>query len=116
MFSSIEYGLATSKANRLIESYCYIVSNYYFNRYSIQIKCIECNRHLKFDRLSERARLLGFDAVATGHHAQITRDAESTFRLTRGHDELKDKSYVVYMLDQTELAFTMFPVGHLTKA
>ena len=78
--------------------------------------CIECNRHLKFDRLSERARILGFDAVATGHHAQITRDAESTYRLTRGHDELKDQSYVVYMLDQNELAFTMFPVGHLTKA
>ena len=78
--------------------------------------CIECNRHLKFDRLSERARILGFDAVATGHHAQITRDQDSTYRLTRGHDELKDQSYVVYMLDQAELAFTMFPVGHLTKA
>jgi len=78
--------------------------------------CIECNRHLKFDRLSERARILGFDAVATGHHAQITRDKDSKYHLTRGHDELKDQSYVVYMLDQTELAYTMFPVGHLTKA
>ena len=78
--------------------------------------CIECNRHLKFDRLSERARVLGFDAVATGHHAQVSRDDDGVFRLTRGHDELKDQSYVVYMLDQDELAFTMFPVGHLTKA
>src|SRR5271167_4615600 len=33
--------------------------------------CIECNRHLKFDRLVERAALLGFDAVATGHHARV---------------------------------------------
>src|ERR1700734_1859815 len=32
--------------------------------------CIECNRHLKFDRLLERARALGFEAVATGHHAR----------------------------------------------
>ena len=78
--------------------------------------CIECNRHLKFDRLSERARVLGFDAVATGHHAQISRDSTGALRLTRGHDSLKDQSYVVYMLDQTELAFTMFPVGHMTKA
>lgn len=78
--------------------------------------CIECNRHLKFDRLSERARILGFDAVATGHHAQITRATQGTYRLARGHDELKDQSYVVYMLDQAELAYTMFPVGHLTKA
>ena len=33
--------------------------------------CIECNRHIKFDLLFERARRLGFDAVATGHHAQV---------------------------------------------
>jgi len=78
--------------------------------------CIECNRHLKFDRLSERARVLGFDAVATGHHAQVSRASDGSYLLTRGHDELKDQSYVVYMLDQAELAFTMFPVGHLTKA
>jgi tRNA-specific 2-thiouridylase len=77
--------------------------------------CIECNRHLKFDRLSERARLLGFDAVATGHHARIERDDEGTLRLARGADDAKDQSYVVHMLDQAELAYTMFPVGHLTK-
>ena len=35
--------------------------------------CIECNRHLKFARLAERAELLGFDAVATGHHARVVR-------------------------------------------
>ena len=33
--------------------------------------CVECNRHLKFDRLLERADLLGFDCVATGHHARV---------------------------------------------
>ena len=33
--------------------------------------CIECNRHLKFDRLLGRASDLGFDAVATGHHARL---------------------------------------------
>ena len=78
--------------------------------------CIECNRHLKFDRLSERARLFGFDAVATGHHARIERDDEGVMRLARGADDAKDQSYVVHMLDQAELEYTMFPVGHLTKA
>ena len=78
--------------------------------------CIECNRHLKFDRLSERARVLGFDAVATGHHAQVRKQNDGVFRLVRGHDSQKDQSYVVFMLDQTELAYTMFPVGHMTKA
>ena len=33
--------------------------------------CVECNRHLKFDRLLVRANQLGFDAVATGHHARV---------------------------------------------
>ncbi len=33
--------------------------------------CVECNRHLKFDRLLVRAAQLGFDAVATGHHARV---------------------------------------------
>ena len=77
--------------------------------------CIECNRHLKFDRLSQRARLLGFDAVATGHHARIERQPSGVWRVARGADAAKDQSYVVHMLDQKELAYTLFPVGHLTK-
>jgi len=78
--------------------------------------CIECNRHLKFARLSERATVLGFDAVATGHHARILRRPDGTWALLRGADPAKDQSYVVHMLDQRELARTMFPVGDLTKA
>lgn len=78
--------------------------------------CIECNRHLKFDRLSRRARLLGFDAVATGHHARIERRPGGVWRVVRGADAAKDQSYVVHMLDQRELAYTLFPVGHMTKA
>lgn len=78
--------------------------------------CIECNRHLKFARLSERADALGFDAVATGHHARVARRADGTWALRRGADPAKDQSYVVHMLDQRDLARTLFPVGHLTKA
>jgi len=77
--------------------------------------CIECNRHLKFHRLSERARLLGFDAVATGHHARIEPDDDGLPRVTRGADAAKDQSYVVHMLDERELSYTLFPVGALTK-
>ena len=78
--------------------------------------CIECNRHLKFDRLSERARQLGFDAVATGHHARIVADDAGQLRVARGADAAKDQSYVVHMIDESELGYTVFPVGHLTKA
>lgn len=77
--------------------------------------CIECNRHLKFARLAERADLLGFDAVATGHHARIA-TVDGVLRVARGADAAKDQSYVVHVLDQAQLARTMFPVGHLTKA
>jgi tRNA-specific 2-thiouridylase len=78
--------------------------------------CIECNRHLKFDRLLRRAEALGFDAVATGHHARIVERADGSRRVARGADGAKDQSYVVHMLDQATLARTRFPVGHLTKA
>jgi tRNA-specific 2-thiouridylase len=77
--------------------------------------CIECNRHLKFDRLLERATALGFDAVATGHHARCTRDADGRFRLLRGEDVRKDQSYVLAMLGQAQLSRCLFPVGTMTK-
>ena len=78
--------------------------------------CVECNRHLKFDRLLARADQLGFDAVATGHHARIGRTAAGAYTLERGADPAKDQSYVVHMLDQTTLAKTLFPVGTIDKA
>jgi tRNA-specific 2-thiouridylase len=77
--------------------------------------CIECNRHLKFGRLLRRARQLGFDAVATGHHARV-RSADGWRRLLRGADTAKDQSYVLYVLGQDELGRCRFPVGDLTKA
>ncbi len=77
--------------------------------------CIECNREVKFARLAERADLLGFDAVATGHHAAIGRAADGSLTLERGHDTKKDQSYVVHMLDQAGLARTIFPVGGMDK-
>jgi tRNA-uridine 2-sulfurtransferase len=77
--------------------------------------CIECNRHLKFSRLSERADLLGFDAIATGHHARIV-EHDGVLHVARGADPDKDQSYVVHMIPQRELARTMFPVGHLHKS
>jgi tRNA-specific 2-thiouridylase len=76
--------------------------------------CIECNRHLKFDRLLVRADALGFDAVATGHHARVV-DVGGVRRVARGADAAKDQSYVLYMLDQATLAKVLFPVGDLTK-
>ena len=77
--------------------------------------CVECNRHVKFDRLLARAQALGFDAVATGHHARRREGPDGRYQLHRGADALKDQSYVLAMLGQRQLARVLFPVGELTK-
>ena len=77
--------------------------------------CIECNRHIKFDRFLRRADQLGFDAIATGHHARVVRGEGGRWELRRGVDARKDQSYVLSMLDQRALARTLLPVGEMTK-
>ena len=77
--------------------------------------CIECNRHLKFDKLIERGRALGFEAVATGHHARVV-EVDGILRLARGADAAKDQSYVVHMLSADDLSYVLFPVGHMQKS
>ena len=79
--------------------------------------CVECNRTIKFGALFERMTALGFDALATGHHARIVRDgATNRPRLARGRDNAKDQSYVLYMLESRQLERTLLPVGELTKS
>lgn len=77
--------------------------------------CIECNRSIKWGRLAARAERLGYDAVATGHHARVV-TTPGGLRLGRGADRAKDQSYVLYMLDEPQLTRTLLPVGALTKA
>ncbi len=77
--------------------------------------CVECNRHIKFDLLLRRADLLGFETIATGHHARLVEHAGER-RLARGADAAKDQSYVLHMLGAEQRARLELPVGHLTKA
>lgn len=77
--------------------------------------CIECNRHIKFDVLFERARRLGFDKVATGHHAQVE-ERDGTHLLVRGADVQKDQSYVLGYLREEQLAMLMLPIGAMNKS
>lgn len=79
--------------------------------------CIECNRHLKFDRFLRRALELGCDYIVTGHYAQIKQDPNTgRYLLCKAADEAKDQSYFLYRLTQIQLEHTRFPLGHLTKA
>jgi len=76
--------------------------------------CIECNRHIKFDLLFDRARRLGFDAVATGHHARVLARNGAHY-LLRGADDQKDQSYVLGYLREDQLATLLLPIGDMNK-
>lgn len=76
--------------------------------------CVECNRVIKFGRLLQRARRLGFGALATGHHARLRHDHAGT-HLLRGTDAGKDQSYVLASVAGGQLADVMLPVGELSK-
>ena len=78
--------------------------------------CVECNRHLKFDAFIARAQRLGFDAIATGHHARVERDVQGRSQLLRGHDREKDQSYVLSILEASQLDFLRLPVGTMQKS
>jgi tRNA-uridine 2-sulfurtransferase len=78
--------------------------------------CIECNRHVKFDRLLARADRLGFDAIATGHHVRRLQRADGSWALARAADLAKDQSYVVHMLAPDVINRCLFPVGEMEKS
>ena len=72
--------------------------------------CVRCNERIKFSALASRALALGFDAVATGHYAQLTDG-----RLRRAVDRDKDQSYVLAVLTADQLRHALFPVGDTPK-
>ncbi len=76
--------------------------------------CIRCNQHIKFAALLDRAQALGFDAVATGHYAQLDQASDGP-RLQRAVDQAKDQSYVLAVLGTDRLRHCLFPLGDTTK-
>ncbi len=73
--------------------------------------CLRCNEKIKFAALLDRALGLGFDAVCTGHYAQLVDGS-----LRRAVDEDKDQSYVLAVLTPHQLAHALFPIGDTPKA
>ncbi|MEU2202264.1 tRNA 2-thiouridine(34) synthase MnmA [Isoptericola sp. NPDC019482] len=77
--------------------------------------CVRCNEHIKFEALLDKATALGFDAVATGHYAQVvTREAPDgtvSRELHRSPNDEKDQSYVLAVMGPDRLARAMFPLG-----
>jgi tRNA-specific 2-thiouridylase len=77
--------------------------------------CLRCNEKIKFAAVLDRALALGFDAVATGHYARLRTGADGVIEMHRAADHGKDQSYVLGVLDQEQLAHSMFPLGGSTK-
>lgn len=76
--------------------------------------CVLCNTHIKWDALLRRADQLGCEFIATGHYAQV-RNENGRYIISKGKDENKDQSYVLWGLTQEALARTLFPLGGFSK-
>jgi tRNA-uridine 2-sulfurtransferase len=76
--------------------------------------CLRCNERIKFSAVLDKALALGFDAVCTGHYAQLV-DGVDGRELHRAVDPGKDQSYVLGVLTSDQLAHAMFPLGDTMK-
>lgn len=78
--------------------------------------CVMCNTHIKWRALLKRADALGCDFIATGHYANIHKHSNERFYLSKGIDETKDQSYVLWGLPQDLLSRTILPLGTYRKS
>lgn len=76
--------------------------------------CVTCNQQVKVAAVLARTRALGFDALATGHHARVVHTDDGA-RLLRGADRAKDQSYVLHVHGPDDLADLRTPIGAMTK-
>jgi tRNA-specific 2-thiouridylase len=77
--------------------------------------CLNCNRHVRFEVLLNKALGLGAEKLATGHYARLRQSADGRIELLRAVDRNKDQSYVLSVLNQDKLSRAMFSLGELTK-
>src|SRR6476469_10403010 len=73
--------------------------------------CVLCNTHIKWRALLKRADALDCEFIATGHYAFVHRHQNGRFVISKGLDELKDQSYVLWGLQQDLLGRTLLPLG-----
>jgi tRNA-specific 2-thiouridylase len=78
--------------------------------------CLRCNEKIKFAAVLDKGLALGFDAVATGHYAQLRAGADGVIEMHRAVDAGKDQSYVLGVLTQHQLAHSLFPLGDSPKS
>ena len=77
--------------------------------------CVMCNTHIKWRALLKRADALGCAFIATGHYANVVSADNGRFTISKGLDETKDQSYVLWGLNQALLSRTLLPLGKFRK-
>jgi tRNA-specific 2-thiouridylase len=77
--------------------------------------CVMCNTHIKWRALLKRADALDCAFIATGHYAFIHQFDNGRFFLSKGVDDQKDQSYVLWGLQQDLLSRTLLPLGKYRK-
>lgn len=73
--------------------------------------CVMCNTHIKWRALLKRANAMDCDYIATGHYAKVRQHDNGRYVISKGKDETKDQSYVLWGLDQELLSRTILPLG-----
>jgi tRNA-specific 2-thiouridylase len=93
------------------------IIDYFVDEYTVgrtPNPCVMCNNRIKFGKLFDYADSVGAEFLATGHYAQLIRDA-GQLRLLRGVDEGKDQSYVLFGIKQKFMERMLLPVGQYQK-
>jgi tRNA-specific 2-thiouridylase len=81
------------------------------------IPCTLCNNFIKFDQFFEMAASVGAEKIATGHYARVSWNENSgRYELRRSLDPVKDQTYFLFGLTQSQLASTLFPLGGMVKS
>ncbi len=78
--------------------------------------CVLCNTYIKWEALLKRADKLDCEFIATGHYANIRQQDNGRYVISKGKDENKDQSYVLWGVSQENLARTKFPLGSYAKS
>ena len=78
--------------------------------------CVMCNTHIKWRALLKRADALDCEFIATGHYGFIRRHDNDRYYISKGVDDTKDQSYVLWGLQQDLLARTLLPLGSYRKS
>lgn len=73
-----------------------------------------CNKEIKFGLFYDWAMKNGYDYVATGHYAGVNTIGDQNY-LTIPTDQHKDQSYFLYLLKESQLEHTLFPLQTFTK-